>query len=102
MSKIQTYIELNDPEQSDEEKVKGHKQAEGSSEIRDALLFHTFIGINAGRHRGGVDRAHTPCCGSQVHAAAQTGHDLSLTPGHTHRFLSSGKKAASNSHVWSS
>lgn len=61
---MQTYIELNDPEQSDEEEVKGHKQAEGSSQVRDALLFHAFIGINAGRHRGGVDGAHTSCCDS--------------------------------------
>lgn len=96
---MQTYIELNDPEQSDEEKVKGHKQAEGSSEVRDALLFHTFIGLDAGGHRGGVDGAHPPGCGSGVYAAALTGHDLSLTPGHTHCFLSPGKKAAPNSHV---
>lgn len=99
---MQTYIELNDPEQSDEEKIKGHKQAEGSSEVRDALLFHTFIGIDAGTYGRGADGAYDPCCGSRVHTAALTGHDLSLTPGHTHCFLSSAKKAAPNSHFWSS
>lgn len=78
-----TYIELNDPEQSDKEEVKGHKKAEGSSEVRDALLFRTFIVTNAGRHRGGVDGAHFSCRGSRVHAAALTGHGLSHTPGRT-------------------
>lgn len=99
---MQTYVELNNPEQSDEEKVEGHKQAEGPSEVRDALLFHAFVGVDASRHRGGVDGAHTSRCSSRVHAAALTGHDLSLTPGHTHRFLSAAKEAASNSHLWSS
>lgn len=98
---MQTYIELNDPEKSDEEKIKGHKQAEGSAEIRDALLLHTFIGLDAGRHGGGVDGAHTPCRGSRVHTAALAGHGPSLWPGCTQLFLSAAKKPAPNGHVCS-
>lgn len=67
-----TYVELNDPQQGDEQKVKGHKQAEGSPNIWDALPLFRFIRLNAGRKGSGVNRARTP------HTAAALAGHLSL------------------------
>lgn len=76
-----TYVQLNDPQQSDEQKVKGHKQAEGSPNIWDALLFSCFVRLDAGRKGSGVDGPRTPHT-----AAALAGHDSSVSFNHVTPF----------------
>lgn len=34
-----THIQLNDPEQGDEEQIEGNKETEGAADIRDSLAL---------------------------------------------------------------
>lgn len=76
-----TYVQLNDPQQGDKQKVEGHKEAERPPNIRDALFLSRFIWLDAGRKGSGVNRARTPHT-----AAALTGHDCSLSSNHVNPF----------------
>lgn len=51
-----TYVQLDNPQKRDEEQVKGHKEAEGATHVRDGLALcggHEQVGGGEG-HRGGV------------------------------------------------
>lgn len=65
-----SYIELNDPEQGDEQEVEGDEEAEGPPHIRDALLLPGFVRLPPGRDRPGVDGAHRSGVQPRLQAAA--------------------------------
>lgn len=54
-----SYIELYDPEQGDEQEVKGDEEAEGPPHVRDALLLPGFVRLHPGADGRGVD-GHQP------------------------------------------
>lgn len=52
----ETYVQLDDPQERDEEQVKGHKETEGAAHVRDGLTRCRWYQQVGGRerHRGGV------------------------------------------------
>lgn len=53
-----SYIELYDPEQGDEQEVKGDEEAEGPPHVRDALLLTGFVRLHPCTDGRGVDKPH--------------------------------------------
>lgn len=53
-----TYVQLDNPQKRDEEQIKGHKEAEGATHVRDGLALCRGYEQVRGRegHRGGVGR----------------------------------------------
>lgn len=55
-----SYIELYDPEQGDEQEVKGDKEAEGPPHVRDALLLPGFVRLHPRADGRGADGPRPP------------------------------------------
>lgn len=72
-----SYIELYDPEQSDEQEVKGDEEAEGPPHVRDALLLSGFVRLHPHGDRRGVDRPEPP---GQPRVDAAAAHALHRRP----------------------
>lgn len=79
-----THIQLDYPQEGDEEQVKGHKQAEGAADVRDDLALgrrHKQVRRRDGHGRGegGVERGEGRRGASQLsivstrHPCGQTG-----------------------------
>ena len=64
-TKTWSHIELYDPEQGDEEQVKGHEEAEGPPHSRDARLLPGLV-----RLQPGVQRPHPPAVQPRISTAA--------------------------------
>ena len=77
------YIELYDPEQGDEQEVKGDEQAEGPPHVRDALFLRGFIRLHPRRHGRSADGPHAPAGQPRIHAAASAVHPWPCVLGRT-------------------
>lgn len=69
-----SYVELDDPEQADEQEVKGDEEAERPPHVWDALLLRSFVRLHPDRDGYGVDGVDPPAGETRIHAAAPTFH----------------------------
>lgn len=65
-----SYIEFYDPEQGDEQQVKGDKEAEGPPHVRDALLLASLVRADPGQQGRAGHGARAPAGQPRVDAAA--------------------------------
>lgn len=78
----ESYIELYDPEQRDEQKVKGDEEAEGPPHVGDALLLAGFVRADARSHGRTVDRPRPPAVQPRFCAAAASAVHPGVGPAH--------------------
>lgn len=78
----ESYIELYDPEQRDEQEVKGDEEAEGPPHVGDALLLAGFVWADALSHGRTVDRPRPPAGQPRFCAAAASAVHPGVGPAH--------------------